>query len=90
MNNYGGIAVSGEVTLMGMWSEGNGLYVQLSQSSMGWQSFLYRQISHMKDYTGGRNQWLPADMFASGKYAELVDTLLALRKPLKEEAGYAA
>ena len=36
-------------TLMGMWSEGNGLYVQLSQSSMGWQSFLYRQISHMKD-----------------------------------------
>lgn len=90
MNNYGGIAVSGEVTLMGMWSEGNGLYVQLSQSSMGWQSFLYRQISHMKDYTGGRNQWLPADMFASGKYAELVDTLLALRKPSKEEAGYAA
>lgn len=90
MNNYGGIAVSGEVTLMGMWSERNGLYVQLSQSSMGWQSFLYRQISHMKDYTGGRNQWLPADMFASGKYAELVDTLLALRKPLKEEAGYAA
>ena len=90
MNNYGGIAVSGEVTLMGMWSEGNELYVQLSQSSMGWQSFLYRQISHMKDYTGGRNQWLPADMFASGKYAELVDTLLALRKPSKEEAGYAA
>ncbi len=89
-NNYGGIAVSGEITLMGMWSEGNGLYLQLSQSSMGWQSFLYRQISHMKDYTGGRNQWLPADMFASGKYAELVDILLALRKPSKEEAEYAA
>ena len=30
-NNYGGIAVSGEITLMGMWSEGNGLYLQLSQ-----------------------------------------------------------
>ena len=90
MNNYGGIAVSGEVTLMGMWREGNGLYLQLSQSAMGWQSFLYRQISHMKDYTGGRNRWLPADMFISGKYAELVDILLALRKPLKEEAGYAA
>ena len=90
MNNYGGIAVSGEIALMGMWSEGNGLYLQLSQSAMGWQAFLYRQITHMKDYTGGRNQWLPADMFASGKYAELVDTLLALRKPSKEEAGYAA
>lgn len=90
MNNYGGIAVSGEITLMGMWREGNGLYLQLSQSAMGWQSFLYRQISHMKDYTGGRNRWLLADMFISGKYAELVDILLALRKPSKEEAGYAA
>ncbi|MCR2049315.1 hypothetical protein NSB25_18790 [Acetatifactor muris] len=89
-NNYGGIAVSGEITLMGMWSKGNGLYLQLFQSSMGRQSFLYRQISHMKDYTGERNQWLPADMFASGKYAELVDILLALRKPSKEEAEYAA
>ena len=89
-NNYGGIAVSGEITLMGMWREGNGLYLQLSQSAMGWQSFLYRQISHMKDYTGGRNQWLPTELFASEKYAELMDILLALRKPSKEEAGYAA
>ena len=89
-NNYGGIAVSGEIMLMGMWSEGNGLYLQLSQSAMGWQSFLYRQISHMKDYTGGRNQWLPTELFASGKYAELMDILLVLRKPSKEEAEYAA
>lgn len=89
-NNYGGIAVSGEITLMGMWSGGNGLYLQLSQSAMGWQSFLYRQISHIKDYTGGRNQWLPVELFASGKYTELMDILLALRKPSKEEAEYAA
>lgn len=89
-NNYGGIAVSGEITLMGMWSEGNGLYLQLSQSAIGWQSFLYRQISHMKDYIGGRNQWLPTELFASGKYAELMDILLVLRKPSKEEAEYAA
>lgn len=89
-NNYGGIAVSGEITLMGMWSGGNGLYLQLSQSAIGWQSFLYRQISHIKDYTGGRNQWLPTELFASGKYAELMDILLALRKPSKEEAEYAA
>lgn len=89
-NNYGGIAVSGEITLMGMWSGGNGLYLQLSQSAIGWQSFLYRQISHIKDYPGGRNQWLPTELFASGKYAELMDILLALRKPSKEEAEYAA
>lgn len=89
-NNYGGIAVSGEITLMGMWSEGSGLYLQLSQSAIGWQSFLYRQISNMKDYTGERNQWLPAELFASGKYVELMDILLSLRKPSKEEAEYAA
>lgn len=89
-NNYGGIAVSGEIALMGMWSEGNGLYFQLSQSAIGRQSFLYRQISHIKDYTGGRNQWLPVELFASGKYTELMDILLALRKPSKEEAEYAA
>lgn len=89
-NNYGGIAVSGEITLMGMWSEGNGLYLQLSQPAMGWQSSLYRQISHMKDYTGGRSRWLSTELFASGKYAELMDILPALRKPSKEEAEYAA
>lgn len=89
-NSYGGIAVPGAITLMGMWSETSGLYLQLSQSAMGWQSFLYRQISHMKDYIGGRNKWLPADIFADGKYADLIDILLALRKPSKEEAGYAA
>jgi hypothetical protein len=30
-NNHGGIAVSGEITLMGMWNEGNGLYLQLAE-----------------------------------------------------------
>lgn len=89
-NNYGGIAVSGEITLMGMWSEDNGVYFQISQSVVGWQAFLYRHISHMKDYTGGRNQWLPVSLFAAGKYAELMDILLALRKTSKEVADHAA
>ena len=89
-NNHGGIVVSGEITLMGMWDEGNGLYLQISQSAMGWQAFLYRHISHMKDYTGGRNQWIPVSLFATGKYGELMDMLLALRKKSKEVAERAA
>lgn len=89
-NNHGGIAVSGEITLMGIWDEGNGLYLQISQSAMGWQAFLYRQISHMKDYAGGRNQWIPVSLFAAGKYGELIDMLLALRQKSEEVADRAA
>lgn len=78
-NNHGGIAVSGEITLMGMWSEGNGLYLQVSQSLTGRQAFLYRRIKHMKDYSGGTNQWLNCDLFASGEYERLITTLSKIR-----------
>ena len=89
-DSHGGIAVSGEITLMGMWDSGNGLYLQISQSAMGRQAFLYRHISHMKDYTGGRNQWIPISLFAAGKYGELTDMLLALRKKSEEVSESAA
>lgn len=89
-NNYGGIAVSGEITLMGMWDEGNGLHLQVSQSAIGRQAFLYRHISHMKDFTGNKNRWLPVSLFSAGKYAELMEILLALRKTSKEVADHAA
>jgi hypothetical protein len=52
--NPSGIAVSGEVSLYGMWSEGNGLFFQINQPlSMQHGSFLFRHITHMKDYRGG-------------------------------------
>ena len=80
-NNHGGIAVSGEITLMGMWGEGNGLYLQLFQSVTQRQDFLYRQIKHMKDYSGGSNQWLSSDIFSVGDYGKLINMLTALRNP---------
>ena len=89
-NNYAGIAVSGEITLMGMWDDGSGLYLQIAQPVMNWQAFLYRHISHMKDYTGGPNQWLSCDLFANGEYEKLLDTLLALRRESKEVVPHAA
>ena len=84
--NPGGIAVSGEVTLMGMWNDGNGLYLQIFQSVTLSREFLYRHISHMKDYSSGPNQWIPCSLFAGSEYERFVDTLLALRKTSVTEA----
>ena len=81
-NNPAGIAVSGEITMMGMWEEGNGLYLQLSQSTIG--GFLYRNIKSMKDYNGGRNEWLSYDIFATGDYEIVVKNLLKLKKSTLE------
>jgi len=83
-NNYAGIAVSGEITLMGMWDEGNGLYLEISQPITQRREFMYRHITHMKDYTGGRNRWLSCDVFENAEYEKLVETLLAVRDDPKE------
>jgi hypothetical protein len=83
--NYGGIAVSGEITLMGMWGEGNGLYLQISQPETQQREFLYRHITHMKDYSGGKNKRLPCGILTDGEYEKLLEMLSALRDASKEE-----
>lgn len=82
--NPGGIAVSGEATLMGMWNYNNGLYFQIFQSVTHKNDFLYRTIRHMKDYTGGQNRWLPQSIFAKGDYIKLIE-ILAVQHSLMEE-----
>lgn len=77
--NPGGIAVSGDVTLMGLWDNGKGLYFQLSQPIQPFSSFLYRSIKYMKDYSGGYNQWLPCGIFEIGDYEKLISILSELR-----------
>ena len=89
-NNYAGIAVSGEITLMGMWNDGNGLCFQIEQPLQPFNAFLYREIKHMRDYSGGRNQWLPCGLFADGEYEKLINTVLELRSMAKEGLLYAA
>ena len=79
-SNPGGIAVSGEITLMGMWRDGNGLYLQIFQSLTQRKQFMFRHISHMNDYVGGSNHWLSNSIFEAGDYEGLVDLLLVLRK----------
>ena len=77
--NSGGIAVSGDVSLYGMWGDGNGMFLQISQSAPNSQSFLYRHITGMKDYSGGHNQWIPYELFANRDYEKLIVILLKLK-----------
>ncbi|MDL2288140.1 hypothetical protein LJC32_02025 [Oscillospiraceae bacterium OttesenSCG-928-F05] len=74
--NSAGIAVSGEVSLYGYWSEGNGLYFELSEPVFG-NRLLYRTVDTQKRH--GSNQWLPIGTFIDGEYQELLDTLLRLK-----------
>lgn len=75
--NPAGIAVSGEVTLMGMWGEGNGLYIQLSEPCFGGSCVLYRTIKHLKDYTGGYNNFLTTDYMRETEYCRMVALFLS-------------
>lgn len=79
-SNPGGIAVSGESTLMGMWQT-NGLYIQLSQPCFDRENvLLYRTIRHSKDYTGGRNLYLTRQDLAEMSYLDLLFMLAAMRE----------
>ena len=58
--NKGGIAVSGDAHLMGMFENGTGLYITINAPWGGGNAmnFLYRTIKPMKDYTGGMNNYM--------------------------------
>lgn len=77
--NPGGIAVSGDCILIGMW-ENNGIRIQISQSCCGGDcTVLYRAIRHSRDYTGGQNHWLTRNDLAKKSYAQLLEVFSALR-----------
>ena len=57
-NNQAGVAVSGEITL-----HHDRVYVQVSQSAMGFDSgILLRRCEGRRDYTGGRNHFAPLSL----------------------------
>ncbi len=79
-SNPAGIAVSGEVTLYGAWSESGGLFFEITQS-MGYpHGLLYREIKHVEDSRGGHNQWLPLSILKNADYERLCRTFLALKR----------
>lgn len=83
--NSGGIAVSGECTLIGMWETG-GIYICLYQSAGGGNDvLLYRTVRHSRDYKGGYNRYLTYRDLKKWSYLHLLDTLSALRKDRAED-----
>lgn len=79
-SNKAGIACSGEVTLMGMWNEKSGLYIQLRQDLMDNICILYRSITHLRDYTGGENGYISLDTLKQAGYISLVFGFLQFRE----------
>ncbi len=76
----GGIAVSGDCSLIGVWESG-GIYIQISQPCCDRERVvLYRAVKHMKDYTGGQNLFLTRRDLARMSYGQLLSTFLLLRK----------
>lgn len=81
--NPGGIAVSGDCSLYGMW-EDSGIHISLGHIISNHELiFLFRSIRNMRDCSGGRNMFLTRKDLEELSYVQLLDKLLALRK----EAG---
>ena len=88
--NSGGIAASGECTLIGMW-ETCGIYVCLYQSAGGGNDvLLYRTVRHCRDYKGGYNRFLSRRDLEGGSYVHLLETLSRLRKDRVDDNERAA
>lgn len=68
--NKAGPAVSGDITLIGMWGDGTGIYVCMSsprlQMERGQETFYWRSVEHMKDYSGGHNRLMTYQDLAEG------------------------
>lgn len=82
-SNPGGIAVSGDCSLIGMWEQG-GIYINISQTCVGKNYVLYRPVRNLKDYSSGYNRYLSLNDLRELSYPALLDTFRALNK----EGGY--
>ena len=83
-SNAGGIGVSGDCNLCGMWEDG-GIYISISQPCGGQNVLLYRSIRNLKDHRGGYNHFISRLELANMGYAALLNRLLALRKDVSYE-----
>ncbi len=78
--NPGGIAVSGECSLIGIWGS-SGIYVQISQPCYDRERvLLYRTVKDMRDYSGGCNMYLMRRDLEQMSYSQMLEKFYALRK----------
>ena len=75
--NPGGIAVSGDCSLIGMWESGNsGLYIHIGQPCFDRERVMYyRTVRHIKDYSGGHNQFITRRELKNLSYGQLLNLL---------------
>lgn len=75
--NPGGIAVSGDCSLIGMWAGGNsGLYIKITQPCCDRERVMhYRTVRHIKDYSGGYNQYITRRELETLSYSQLLNRL---------------
>lgn len=78
--NAAGVAVSGDVSLKGIWSADNGLDLVLEKPTYGIWAIRYRTIKGEKDFVGGPNNFICADWLERGDYDTLVEKLTSFRK----------
>ena len=79
-SNPGGIAVSGDCSMIGMWEDG-GIYVCLHKPVYHRELVLcYRTARHSKDFKGGYNHYLTRNDLKKWSCGQLLDTLSELRK----------
>lgn len=88
ISNAGGIAVSGECCLYGMWQT-RGLFMCIEQPGWGQNVILYRSIRELNDHKGGYNHFISLAELRELSYVELLHMLSALNKE-GEACGRAA
>lgn len=84
MSNAGGIAVSGECYLYGIWEE-CGLFICLEQPCITQNVLLYRSIRSLNDHKGGYNNYVTRSELETMSYAELLNRLLTMKKEPRYE-----
>lgn len=78
MSNAGGIAVSGECYLYGMWHT-SGIFICLEQPAGGRQDVIcYRSIRGINDHKGGYNRYVRLEELKKMSYMQLVERLSEL------------
>ena len=57
------------------------IYIMIGQSSFGFEELvIYREVKHIKDYSGGSNRFLPRDALKTMSYSRLLNEFRTLRK----------
>ena len=80
MSNAGGIAVSGECYLYGMWPS-CGLFLCISRPSCGTEDvLLYRSIRDLQDHKGGYNHYIRLNELHTISYETLLARLSGLNR----------